>query len=36
MPRGFALRAIQFHRHCASQTPLRSVHNRGHHFQIAQ
>ena len=35
-PRGFALLPIQFHRRRAAQPPLRPVHNRGHHLQIAQ
>ena len=32
--RGFALLAIQFHDLGAGQPPLRSVQNRGDHFQI--
>jgi hypothetical protein len=32
---GLALLAIQFHRHRAGQPPLRAVHYRHHHFQIA-
>jgi hypothetical protein len=35
MPRGFALLAIQFRCTRASQPPLRAVHHRGHHLQIA-
>ena len=34
-PRGFRLLAIQIYRRCAGQLPLRAVHNRRHHFQIA-
>ena len=34
-PRSFALLAIQIDRRCAGQPPLRAVHNRRHHFQIA-
>jgi hypothetical protein len=34
--RGFALLAIQIGRRHAGQTPLRAVHDRRHHFQIAQ
>jgi len=34
-PRGFALLAIQLCRRCARQPPLRAVHDRRHHFQIA-
>jgi hypothetical protein len=35
MPRGLALLVIQLARRRASQPPLRPVHNRGHHLQIA-
>jgi hypothetical protein len=35
MPRGFALLVIQLRGSGASQPPLRAVHNRHHHFQIA-
>jgi hypothetical protein len=35
MPRGFGLLAIQLCRRRARQPPLRAVHNRHHHFQIA-
>jgi len=35
MPCGFALLAIQFRCTRASQPPLRAVHHRGHHLQIA-
>jgi hypothetical protein len=35
VPRGFELQAIQIYRRCAGQSPLRAVHNRHHHFQIA-
>jgi len=35
MPRGFRLLRIQVHGSGASQPPLRAVHNRHHHFQIA-
>jgi hypothetical protein len=34
--RGFALLVIQIDRRCAGEPPLRTVHNRRHHFQIAQ
>jgi hypothetical protein len=34
-PRGFALLAIQIGRRRAGQTPLRAIHDRRHHFQIA-
>ena len=36
MPRGFRLLVIQLRGSGAGQTPLRAVHNRHHHFQIAQ
>jgi hypothetical protein len=36
MPRGFRLLGIQLHAHRARQSPLRAVHNGGHHLQIAQ
>jgi hypothetical protein len=35
MPRGFTLLVVQLRGRCASQPPLRAVHNRYHHFQIA-
>jgi hypothetical protein len=35
-PRGFALLTIQVCRRRAGQPPLRAVHNRRHHFQIAE
>ena len=35
MPRGFRLLVIQLGGSGARQTPLRAVHNRCHHFQIA-
>jgi len=35
MPRGFALLVIQLRDSGARQSPLRAVHNRHHHFQIA-
>jgi hypothetical protein len=35
MPCGFALLGIQIRGRGASQPPLRAVHNRYHHFQIA-
>ena len=35
-PRGFALLAIQIRDCCAGQPPLRAVHNRRHHLQIAE
>jgi hypothetical protein len=31
----FALLSIQFHGRPASQSPMRAVHHRGHHLQIA-
>ena len=34
-PRGFALLAIRIGRRRAGQAPLRAVHDRRHHFQIA-
>jgi hypothetical protein len=34
-PGGFALLAIQLCGRRAGQTPLRAVHDSGHHFQIA-
>jgi hypothetical protein len=34
-PRGFALLAIQIRDCCAGEPPLRTVHDGGHHFQIA-
>jgi hypothetical protein len=34
-PRCFVLLAIQIGRRRAGQTPLRAVHNRRHHFQLA-
>ena len=36
MPRGFRLLLIQLRGSCAGQPPLRAVHNRRYHFQIAQ
>ena len=36
MPRGFRLLVIQLRGSGAGQPPLRAVHNRRHHFQIAQ
>jgi hypothetical protein len=36
MPRGFRLLVIQLRGSGAGQSPLRAVHNRYHHFQIAQ
>ncbi len=36
MPRGFACWSIQLHGSRAGQPPLRAVHNRRHHLQIAQ
>jgi hypothetical protein len=33
--RGFALLAIQIYRRCAGEPPLRTVHDGGHHLQIA-
>ena len=36
MPRGFRLLVIQLRGSGAGQSPLRSVHDRHHHFQIAQ
>jgi len=35
MPRGFRLLLIQLRDSTARQPPLRAVHNRHHHFQIA-
>jgi hypothetical protein len=35
MPRGFRLLAVQLRGSGARQSPLRAVHNRHHHFQIA-
>jgi hypothetical protein len=35
MPRGFALLVVQLRGGGARQPPLRAVHNRRHHFQIA-
>jgi hypothetical protein len=35
VPRGFALLAIQIERRGPRQPPLRAVHNRHYHFQIA-
>ena len=35
MPRGFRLLAIQLRGRGASQPPLRAIHNRHYHFQIA-
>jgi hypothetical protein len=35
MPRGLRLLVIQLGGRGASQPPLRAVHNRHHHFQIA-
>ena len=35
MPRGFRLLVIQLRRGGGGQSPLRTVHNRHHHFQIA-
>jgi hypothetical protein len=35
MPRGFRLLVIQLRRGGGRQSPLRAVHNRHHHFQIA-
>jgi hypothetical protein len=34
-PRGFALLAIQIRHCCSRQPPIRTVHDGGHHFQIA-
>jgi hypothetical protein len=34
-PRGFALLVIQLHGSGPGQPPLRAVHNRRHHLQIA-
>src|SRR6266581_826654 len=36
MPRGFGLLGIQLGGSCGRQSPLCAVHNRHHHFQIAQ
>jgi len=36
MPRGFGLLVVQLHGGGARQPPLRAVHNRHHHFQVAQ
>ena len=36
MPRGFLLLVIQLHACGARQSPLRAVHDGGHHLQIAQ
>ena len=36
MPRGFRLLVIQLRGSGAGQPPLRAVHDRHHHFQIAQ
>ena len=36
MPRGFRLLVIQLRSSGAGQPPLRAVHDRCHHFQIAQ
>jgi hypothetical protein len=36
MPRGFRLLVIQLRGSGARQTPLRTIHNRHHHLQIAQ
>jgi hypothetical protein len=36
MPRGFRLPVIQLCGSGAGQSPLHAVHNRRHHFQIAQ
>jgi hypothetical protein len=36
LPSGFALLAIQFQRRRAGLPPLRAVHDRHHHLQIAQ
>jgi hypothetical protein len=35
MPRGFRLLVVQLRGSGARQPPLRAVHNRHHHFQIA-
>jgi hypothetical protein len=35
MPRGFPLLVVQLRAGGARQPPLRAVHNRYHHFQIA-
>jgi hypothetical protein len=35
VPHGFRLLVIQLRRGGARQSPLRAVHNRHHHFQIA-
>jgi hypothetical protein len=36
MPRGFRLLVVQLRRGGGGQSPLRTVHNRHHHFQITQ
>ena len=36
MPRGFRLLVVQLRGSGARQSPLRAVHNRHHHLQIAQ
>jgi hypothetical protein len=36
MPRGFRLLLIHLRGSGAGQSPMRAVHNRHHHFQIAQ
>ena len=36
MPHGFRLLLIQLRGSGAGQSPLRAIHNRHHHFQIAQ
>ena len=36
MPRGFALLGLQLHGSGPRQLAMRTVHNRHHHFQIAQ
>jgi len=35
LSRGFACLAIQLYRRRARQPPMRAVHDRGHHLQIA-
>jgi len=35
MPRGFRLLVVQLRDRGASQSPLRAIHNRHHHLQIA-
>jgi len=35
MPRGFRLLGIQLRGRCARQSPLRAIHDRHHHLQIA-